>query len=1142
MAKVLYDGNGNTTGSVPVDGNTYNAGDTVTVLNNTGGLGKGSDTFAYWNTAADGSGTLRAPAAKFTIGATDVTLFAQWYTTTSLTGGGTTTHYQFSYDSNLAAGGLEPARTNTLLAPNASGTSPCEADFSLMQGWFGNIELPFSYPVSVLIANAGGGAGWGPPITLKGGHSAANFLRDLMVAEVSEMFMLGQKKGWGFAAGAGDEQSCGEALSLFLLEQFDLQMGFPLISTSSGNAWLNSSLPTSDPQSTRFFDKTSTSTGYDYGSRADYINSTLNWPGNGPGTGGSILFLYYLFHQLGFTITEIIGAAPGFDSSGQPNDGACLRGVFQNLTTSTSDPFPLFAGLLAKAFPPDQVSAVPGSNPDDPWPLGFLSFWVDKSTFGKDEVQDVINTAGGKWQNAFWLVVEGFSKNAFSTLGVTIAPPSGPFALFGTQGTITISQSSPIDYENAAAPQAPQRIRIPFDITFASDAPNQFPTSGSQTLELDAWLTVGGTKLAGSDASTEFELVAGADPYFTNIDPGQNNVFYLSQDLRVFSAVPALISTPVAGGPAFTNDSTTGAFNYIQALLTWLNDQNNHFTDGSVDPFATGVIPQPGDALQGDSSVTPSTVDNSIPFFPRTYQNYNFAVARVRLRGPASGPTSPANDVRVFFRLWSTETADTDYQTGSTYPSTPDAAGQPGVPQVGSDHHTLPFFASGNLSGNSDYAAGGANIHKIQLPSGQENIWTYYGCFLNLYDSSNVIDGSPVQAWLNGTHHCIVAQIAFDDAPIPPGVSPESSDKLAQRNLQITHSDNPGAAATHRVPQTFDIRPSAAVSSSANPDELMIDWGATPRGSVASIYWPQVSASDVVALASKLYSSPPLSVVDSHTILCRITGGVTYLPIPAGGNENFAGLLTIDLPASVVKGQEFNIVVRRVSTKQLSNVPVLELRARSAIDLGGEPEAELPSQANVPTPLPRSYRYVVGTFQVKIPVTTADAMLPAEENTLAIMKWRLQQMAPSSRWYPVLTRYTDYVAARVDGLGGDSTSILPSPNGAAEAVKALRCRQLVTLTTALLALLIVVLGITGGVVALATVAALLAAALAWTTQCRPKLCDWIRVVLAGTGIGALVLAILALLGVSSPDLMGTLVAAVLLAVTAGVIGLVRGCF
>jgi hypothetical protein len=56
-------------------------------------------------------------------------------------------------------------------------------------------------------------------------------------------------------------------------------------------------------------------------------------------------------------------------------------------------------------------------------------------------------------------------------------------------------------------------------------------------------------------------------------------------------------------------------------------------------------------------------------------------------------------------------------------------------------------------------------------------------------------------------------------------------------------------------------------------------------------------------------------------------------------------------------------------------------------------------------------------------------MLFQEENTLAIMKWRLQQMPSSSRWYPVLARYVGYLAGRVDGLGGNSGIIEPSPTG-----------------------------------------------------------------------------------------------------------------
>ena len=82
--------------------------------------------------------------------------------------------------------------------------------------------------------------------------------------------------------------------------------------------------------------------------------------------------------------------------------------------------------------------------------------------------------------------------------------------------------------------------------------------------------------------------------------------------------------------------------------------------------------------------------------------------------------------------------------------------------------------------------------------------------------------------------------------------NPENSDKLAQRNLQVTTSGNPGFPATHRVPQTIDVRPSPPAQSTdpfsilSYPDEIMIDWGKTPLGSVASIYWPAVSAASVL--------------------------------------------------------------------------------------------------------------------------------------------------------------------------------------------------------------------------------------------------------------------------------------------------------
>jgi hypothetical protein len=934
---------------------------------------------------------------------------------TSLTdigqGKGVTTNFQVQYESTL------PSQANVITNANSLLTV-VENEFTVTTGWFatpvGKFGTGNRQVVNLNLADTAttfpgaNNSGYGSAINLDSQNltaaaaTAAGRVGMVFMNEWVEILMSlsGGKWNAGDSSGEGLSQYCG-------IVRF--QGGHYNYYSSWVDQWLNKQ------------------------PRQDWVNNTEGTDTNPISFGCALAFLYYLNVQLSFSINQIIAAG-----------AANLSTVYRTLTGDSGDPVPFFAALLEHVYPSSATASTPGPVTDNPFPLAFLSFWANKDTFGKDEVQDVINTSGGLWPKAFWLVVEGFSKNSFIALGLTIPAPTGPFA---NLAGVTLSQNPDIDFENAANPQAPQRIRVPFDVKFTNAALTSFPASGSQTYELDAFLNVAGTKVRGSDASTQFELLAGADPYFTNIntnsgDPSQNNVFWLSQDLRVFTATPGQNNTPVVGGPAFTSDSVAGAFAYIQSLLGWLNNPNNHFTDGGNDPFSSGVIPQQGGALSGDSSVSPATLVIGSGFPPtfELFNNYNFAIARVRLRG-TPGPAGAAKNVRVFFRLWSTETADTDYQTGSTYPFTPDAAGQPGTPLVGVDHHTLPFFATGTLAGNTDYSIGGANIRDIKIPTipaGQDSIWAYYGCFLNLYDGANIIDGKPVQAWLNGTHHCLVAQIASNDAPVTPGASPEASDKLAQRNIQITHSDNPGPADTHRIPQTFDIRPSMALSELSYTDELMIDWGGVPSGSVASIYWPQVLASEVLALASKLYSTHTLAAADMNTVQCKITGGVTYVPIPAGAGENFAGLFTVDLPTTVMTGQEFNILVRRISTRQRSKRDVRTGSLPATLDENGKPKAPdqiapvpaaaATTQVAVP-PKATRWRYVVGTFQVKIPVTTGPRMLFLEENTLAIMKWRLAQMAPANRWYPVLVRYIGYISARIDGLGGDSSSVLPSPNG-----------------------------------------------------------------------------------------------------------------
>lgn len=73
--------------------------------------------------------------------------------------------------------------------------------------------------------------------------------------------------------------------------------------------------------------------------------------------------------------------------------------------------------MLDFKFPSQSGNAISGPNKDDPWPIGILSFVMDKNSFGKDEVNDVIGSASnGVFSNAFWLSLEGFNRQVLGGL------------------------------------------------------------------------------------------------------------------------------------------------------------------------------------------------------------------------------------------------------------------------------------------------------------------------------------------------------------------------------------------------------------------------------------------------------------------------------------------------------------------------------------------------------------------------------------------------------------------------------------------------------------------------------------------------------------------------------------------------------
>lgn len=905
---------------------------------------------------------------------------------------------------------------NFLIGPaGGPGTkSVLEAAFDTTTGWFGTDTSKFGtgnrQEVSFDTPDKGGASnnGYGHPIHIgaqadDAGNDGDQVAAMLWMAEWSEILMsLTSNWNAGDSSGEGLSQYC--AGTLFLAGHNSYYGG------GFVQYWLTGGGPTN-------VKNLSSPTP----ARSDWVNQTftgasggIHGDGDTVSFGCALAFVYYLTVQLGFSINEVIA-----------NYKDHLDSCYHAVTGDHADPFPAFLSILSHVYPAGQPLNITAPNPDNLFPIAQVSFYAQKNTFGKDEAQDIINRDGGLINEAFWVVVDGLSKQAFQSLGVQVGPFTGAFAALDGAGVEITPNPLGAQFQNGVHPKAPQRIRIPFDIKLSSPLLGRFPSSGtSGELDLSTTLTSGGTTVSGSNATMDFELIAAGDPYFANINPQQNNQPYLSQDLRVFSAAPAFDDTPVAGGPRFTDHSFAGAYSYIQGLLGYLNSTTSFTNPAGADAFS--LLPGQGDEGQTDSSVAPFAFQ-----FPAFAQNFNFAIARVRMRG-SSGASGAASNVRVFFRVFASQSPDTDFDPNGTYASDPDAAGHPGTPKPGAGQTTVPFFATANAGTDTDYQPSGVNNQTLTIPAGQDDLYAYYGCFLNFYDPSNTVAGHQVQTLFPGTHHCIVAQIAYDDAPIPAGVSPISWDQLAQRNLQLTLVDNPGPAATHRAPQTFDIRPSKKIGvlrgAGLPPDELMIDWGEVPNGSIASIYWPGVAAKDVIQLAGVWGAAAGLSASDAHTLHVKIEGGITYLPIPEGAGENFAGLLTIELPFGIKTGQEFEVVVRRISSRVAKRrpppSPPPQLNSLPRIDVDSEPIGTgVTAAVAVEVERVDLYRYVVGTFTVRVPVSTGEVMRIPEEMTLAVMKWRLENLSPSNRWFPVLERYLKYSAARLEGIGGDPRKV-----------------------------------------------------------------------------------------------------------------------
>ena len=669
-----------------------------------------------------------------------------------------------------------------------------------------------------------------------------------------------------------------------------------------------------------------------------------------------------------------------------------------------------------------------------------LTFQLEEPSFGGGQVQAQINQAGKPaiFQLVLYVQAEGVTLTQCGISGAgSLSNPGNKPTVTSPDARVVFSYSGLTCVEDLANP-GPQRVQFPFQVSFQDDSifsdPSYFPP-GVKFASLTISTQFTPTGLAQMNAQATITLTQTPNPFILHNDPTVEQDWYLSQDLRVFQIVAG---TTYLGVPCpNTGDAVSDATTYITNLIQAFNGDR-----AAADTLFDGLS-EDGDTSQ--LTLAPTNTSNTNVF--------NFALARVRTQDVA-----PANDVRVFFRMWAAQQTDALYDPNTLYASRP--SGTEKIPVLGVQNDqiiTIPFFATARIDAGSASMATQTDLPNVQPtiapdPLGAE-VHTFFGCWLDINqpnsalfpavvfgDAAGPFNGLgpllPIQSFAKSDHQCLIAEISYDIDPIPTGADPSSSDKLAQRNLSFVNVPNPGHTPSRLAPQTFEVRPSPMrLRSDRKPDELRFDFSELPAGCSATVYLPAASSTDILDWATRLYTTHRLTAIDPFTIRMPASG-TGWMPIPQGGPVNFAGLLTIEFPLGIRKGQKFQVPVSQVTsagggtTTTVTAIPQTHAtaRARHAATKrqAHETAAVMSTQSVVYRP---PWRRVLGCFRLTVPVQTKHDILPEAERLLSIFLWTAKSIPAQSRWRPVFDRYLNQLEGRLSFLGGDPGKIIPSPTG-----------------------------------------------------------------------------------------------------------------
>lgn len=572
-----------------------------------------------------------------------------------------------------------------------------------------------------------------------------------------------------------------------------------------------------------------------------------------------------------------------------------------------------------------------------------ITITTERDNISQGEIQAYIQANGSPAivYSAIHVTIDGFTP---TELGINAAnlnsPPTEKMPLVTTH----LGQDYDFRFVGPVIPQfsdlknVPQSFLYTYDLSFKDDALFQLFHA------ITAFATVASPGPTSLTTQAQIKLTTNPNPFIIHGDSRNNFNWAYSIDLRVFQLKQNDLQFNTTVGTA--GSASDIATSYIQSALSYLNS-----TPGSADPeFETLSIAEDGAQL----GLAATDINNN--------PVYSFAIARVRLRD-----INPANDVRVFFRAFPGAMTMATFNPGTLFRTHTNLDGSkiPLLGIIGDEIVTVPFFAEPRIDSTTSSMMTQKDSHNVLTISGSggNESHAYFGCWLDINQvvprfPNRVLGGLPgtvpdgpfastqpggiisVNQLMRSQHQCLVAEIAFDPDPITFNADPSNTDKLAQRNLATVAVANPGLTTSRSAPQTFEVRPTPTVlAPTLRMDEIMIDWANIPTQATAILYWPSVAADTVLNLASRMYASHRFTKIDPHT-LSFPANGLTYIPIPAGGDANIAGLLTIEFPLGIHKGQTFHLTVKQITytAARIGNAPDVP---KLLEEIGGrQPEVE----------------------------------------------------------------------------------------------------------------------------------------------------------------------------------------------------------